>query len=195
MTQNSYHHGNLRNALIEAGIELINEVGAEHLSLRKVAARCGVSQAAPYSHFTNKEEMLLATQQYVTDQFMTVLNNAIDTCEDKNDVAVLIQMGKAYVLFFVENPQHFTFLFSQPIMSIDLRLAADGTENFPPYELMKTVTMRVFGNKMSSEKLEDSLISMWATVHGLASIATMKNIRYDKKWEDKIIDIIWNTNR
>ncbi len=45
---------------------------------------------------------------------------------------------------------------------------------------------------MTKEKMEDAIISMWATVHGLASIATMKNVHYDKDWETKIEDIIWN---
>jgi hypothetical protein len=45
---------------------------------------------------------------------------------------------------------------------------------------------------MAEEKMEDAIISLWATVHGLASIATMKNVHYDKNWEEKIEDIIWN---
>lgn len=45
---------------------------------------------------------------------------------------------------------------------------------------------------MSKEKMEDTIISLWATVHGLASIATMKNVCYDKDWETKIEDIIWH---
>ena len=51
----SYHHGNLRQALIDAGIKIINESGEESLSLRKVAAECNVSHAAPYAHFNSKD--------------------------------------------------------------------------------------------------------------------------------------------
>lgn len=192
MLSQSYHHGDLRNALIEAGIELINEIGTEQLSLRKVAARCGVSQAAPYSHFQSKEALLLSMQEHVTKQLMAVLHAAINTCPDQNDPYVLIHMGKAYVMFFIEHPQYFSFLFSQPVMTVDLSLDGDGSMNFPPYELMKSITIRIFGNQMMPDKIEDVIISMWATVHGLASIATMKNVRYNKSWEDKIVDIIWN---
>ena len=46
--KDNYHHGNLRNALIEAGLKIINESGEDSLSLRKVAAACNVSHAAPY---------------------------------------------------------------------------------------------------------------------------------------------------
>ena len=53
MVNKPYHHGNLKNELIEAGIALINEEGLSGFSLRKVAAKCNVSNAAPYSHFNN----------------------------------------------------------------------------------------------------------------------------------------------
>ena len=55
MKNDSYHHQNLKNEMIEKGIELVNEHGAEQLSLRKVAQACGVSHAAPYSHFPEKK--------------------------------------------------------------------------------------------------------------------------------------------
>lgn len=193
MLNKPYHHGDLRNSLIEAGIELINQDGAKQLSLRKVSALCGVSQAAPYSHFQSKEDLLQAMQDYVTEQFMEVLENTIKSCPNQNDSSVLIQIGKSYVMFFVNNPQYFPFLFSQSSMEVNLSLDGDGTNNFPPFELLKNTVFRIFGeNKISKEKMEDTIISLWATVHGLASIVTMKNVHYDKDWETKIEDIIWN---
>ena len=63
----SYHHKDLRKALIETGIELVSKEGVSAFSLRKVAAACGVSHAAPYSHFQNKEELLNAMQIFITD--------------------------------------------------------------------------------------------------------------------------------
>ena len=193
MTDKSYHHGNLRNSLIEAGIELINQEGTKQFSLRKVAALCGVSHAAPYSHFKNKEELLKAMQDYVREQLMEVLNNTIQSYTNFNDQYLLILMGKSYVMFFIKNPQYFPFLCSQPCMEINLSMDDDGTNNFPPFELFKTTSLRVLREMgLPEEKLKDAIISMWATVHGLASIATMQNVHYDEDWETKIEDIIWN---
>ncbi len=193
MANTSYHHGNLRNSLIEAGIELINQEGAKQFSLSKVAALCGVSKAAPYSHFQSKEDLLEAMRDYVTVQFMEVLENTVRSCQNQNDPGLLIQIGKSYVLFFIENPQYFLFLFSQQGMEVNLSLDDDGTNNFPPFQLFKTAAIPILGDLgMSKEKMEDAIISMWATVHGLASIATMKNVHYDKDWGTKIEDIIWN---
>ena len=64
----NYHHGNLRQALIDAGIRIINEEGEDYLSLREVAAACDVSHAAPYAHFKNKDELLEAMKKSVTDR-------------------------------------------------------------------------------------------------------------------------------
>lgn len=193
MAGKPYHHGKLRDSLIEAGIELMNREGGSQFSLRKVAAQCGVSQAAPYSHFSSKEDLLEAMRDYVTDRFMIVLDNSIQPLQDQTDPRRLIQMGKSYVMFFIKNPHYFSFLFSQPCIEVHLSLDDDETTNYPPFQLLKTVAVPILrALSMSDEKMEDAIISMWATVHGLASIATMKNVSYGKNWEAKIEDLIWN---
>jgi len=193
MTEKQYHHGNLRNSLIEVGISLIHDEGIDHLSLRRVAALCGVSQAAPYAHFENKEALLDAMRAYATDKFTQVLQEARASVPDENDPRILIEMGKRYVLFFLENPQYFHFIFSQMWIQIDLDIANDSPTNFPPYLLLKTNAQRIFRSQgIPDERIENMLIAMWSSVHGLTSIATMKNVHYSKKWEEKIEDIIQN---
>lgn len=193
MKEKPYHHGNLRDSLIEAGIELMNQEGMNQLSLRKVASLCGVSQAAPYSHFQNKDDLMEAMRSHVIDQFMKVLENAVLTCSDQKDQGVLAQIGKSYVLFFIQNPQYFSFMFSSDCMEVHLSLNDDESNNFPPFQLFKRYAVPILRDMgMNDEKIEDAIISMWATVHGLASLATMKNVHYNKDWETKIEDIIWN---
>lgn len=193
MKDKSYHHGNLRVSLIESGIEIMNQEGIKQLSLRKVASLCGVSQAAPYSHFQNKDDLMEAMRSYVIDQFMKVLENTVQTCSNQKDPAVLVQIGKSYIMFFIKNPQYFTFMFSSNCMEVHLSLNDDGSNNFPPFQFFKRYAVPILRELgTSDEKIEDAIISMWATVHGLASLATMKNVHYDKEWETKIEDIIWN---
>ena len=104
MQEKPYHHGNLRNSLIEVGISLIHKEGVEHLSLRRVAALCGVSQAAPYAHFANKEALLDAMRAYATQRFTQALLDAKQAVPDENDPKLLLEMGKRYVLFFFGEP-------------------------------------------------------------------------------------------
>ncbi|MGE5380626.1 MAG: TetR/AcrR family transcriptional regulator [Methylocystaceae bacterium] len=192
MSLKPYHHGNLKEALIEAGIELINQEGLDKLSLRKVASICGVSQAAPYSHFQSKDDLLQAMRDYVLAQFMEALEKPISLYGPDEERA-LIEMGKSYVMFFINNPQYFKFIFSEQCMQVYLSIEMDETDNFPPFKLMKDIAVPILAAKgIAKEKVEDAVISLWATVHGLASIATMKNVHYDKDWGEKVEDIIWN---
>src|SRR3954469_25220545 len=71
-----YHHGNLRSALIEAGLELIQEKGAAALTLREIGARAGVSRMAAYRHFANKEDLLGAISEAGFQQFAAALTEA-----------------------------------------------------------------------------------------------------------------------
>lgn len=192
MTEKSYHHGNLKKCLIEAGIQLINSEGEKHLSLRRIADICGVSNAAPYSHFKSKEDLLEAMKNYVTEQFTEELNNSIQN-EDLDNPYTLIKMGKGYVLFFIKNPQYFEFLFSQSCIRVDLNMDENSKNNYPPFEILKKLHFRILQKMgLPDEKIKDAIISAWATVHGLAAISTMKGVSYDEKWEDKIESIIWN---
>jgi AcrR family transcriptional regulator len=133
MSEKKYHHGNLKNSLIEAGIELVNTEGENHFSLRKVATMCGVSNAAPYTHFNNKEELLKAMKNYVIEQFTEELISSIKD-ENRDNPYTLIKMGKSYVMFFLKNPQYYEFLFSQSRLSINLNMDNDEKSNFPPLE-------------------------------------------------------------
>lgn len=97
MNQKRYHHGDLRNTLIETGIELINEEGAGGFSLRKVAARCGVSHAAPYSHFKDVQQLMAAMADHVTEQFTFCLQASIEGQEDP--MSAMGELGTAYIAF------------------------------------------------------------------------------------------------
>lgn len=95
--------------MIEAGIGLINEDGLKSFSLRKVAAKCNVSHAAPYSHFKDIDALISTMGDYVTEQFMDKLLASINGREDEPEALSLL--GMAYIEFFIENPQYFQFLF------------------------------------------------------------------------------------
>ena len=171
----TYHHKDLRNALIETGIQIVNTEGVNAFSLRKVAAACGVSHAAPYSHFQNKEELLEAMQLFITDRFSKQLES---TVQKNNNVAeILKDMGIAYVSFFVDNPAYFQFLYSQSNIKIDLSLSIPDDQNYKPYIIYKNI-------------VSDIIITIWAFIHGITSLATMNNVNYDNDWREKVIDFM-----
>ena len=189
-----YHHGDLRNALIEEGIKMINTSGEDSLSMRKLAEKCGVSMAAPYAHFKNKEEMINAIKKYVEDAFSDYLEKAIAAAASSNgDIEVqIITMGNAYVSFFIENPEYFTFLFSRGYVHLNLDYNSD-EDNFKPYKILKDLCKRYFAEKkpdLSDHDKELEIIRIWSSVQGLTSIIFMKNVKWTRNWKDEIVNIL-----
>jgi len=187
--QQPYHHKDLKNALIEKGIELVNEEGLKTFSLRKVAAACGVSHSAPYSHFQNKELLLNAMQNHITNEFSKLLENTI--AQYGNEANALEYLGKAYVIFFMDNPHYFSFLFNQSNVQINLSFNVDSGNNYKPFEIYKGVVLALLDKSdYPQERQKDTIIAIWSFVHGLASVVTMKNVIYDEDWRDKITDFM-----
>ena len=181
----SYHHGNLRQALIEAGIKIINESGEENLSLRKVAALCDVSHAAPYAHFKDKDELLEAIKNSVTDRFMDELLKAI---EDKPTAdQAIIAMGRTYIQFFSSNPDYFAFIFGKQNINAHLKMNREYKDDYPPFLLLRRMYIKHLeenGLERTAEEQEIELIKIWSIVHGMASIACMKGIKSSVNWND-----------
>lgn len=182
MDEKSYHHENLREKLIEAGIHLMNEEGFAHLSLRKIAAHCGASHTAPYRHFKDKESLLAAMQQHVEGRFYEILRAAVKS--DDDSVYSMVEFGKAYVLFFVENPQYYTFFTSQKSIYVNFSEQMDKVEsNYLPFNLFKEEAIRhLDAQGVPKSQYLAALASAWATVHGLAGMATMSGVHYSGDW-------------
>lgn len=180
-----YHHGNLRQALIDAGIKLINENGEENLSLRKVAAECGVSHAAPYAHFSGKDELIAAIKDTVTDRFMEELESAIDGTSSADEG--LIAMGRAYIVFFANNPDYFVFLFGKQQINAHMKMNKEYKNDYPPFLLLRRMYKKHLeenGLEKDEEEQEIDLIKIWSIVHGMASIACMRGVKTSFDWSD-----------
>lgn len=184
-----YHRKDLKNLLIEKGIEIVNTDGIQSFSLRKAAAACKVSHAAPYSHFHNKEELLNAMQLHITERFSQKLKAAIEENENPSDL--LKNLGTAYVSFFIDNPAYFQFLYSKSNIKVDLTLSTPDAENYKPYILYKNCVLSLLNQKKyPQEKQNDILITIWSFIHGLTALATMKNVQYNENWKEKINDFM-----
>ncbi len=100
---------NVKDKLIQAGIEELNRYGAADFSMRRVSAKCGVSCAAPYKHFENRKDFIYAIIKYVNSQWQKVQENILK--EAGNDTeSQIIELSINYVKFLVENPNLRTIL-------------------------------------------------------------------------------------
>src|SRR5512145_253894 len=107
----TYHHGDLKNALIKAGVEILAKDGVSGLSLRKVAGRAGVSHTAPYSHFTDKQSLIAAIS---TEGFRQLYERASAVAEEykAKPSTQLIEVAWAYVQFALDDRDRFKVMFS-----------------------------------------------------------------------------------
>jgi AcrR family transcriptional regulator len=104
--KDAYHHGNLRRALLDGALVVIRERGIDGLSLREVAARAGVSHAAPYHHFKDKAALidaLAAEGAALMDQSMAAAAGRAGAVPRDR----LLALGMAYVTFAVEEPEYY----------------------------------------------------------------------------------------
>lgn len=105
-----YHHGNLRRALIAAGVELLRRDGLEALSLRRLAREAGVSHNAPYMHFEDKEALLAAISaegfQRLASRLADEMAQAGSGWQDR-----FMQGCECYVRFVLEHPGHAQVMF------------------------------------------------------------------------------------
>jgi AcrR family transcriptional regulator len=108
---NSYHHGDLKSALIEAGVTMLAQEGIEGLNLRKIARQVGVSHNAPYMHFADKQALIASIAQ----QGFLLLSRAIEEAlQSRTEAALeerLMAIGHAYVNFALAHPSHLMVMF------------------------------------------------------------------------------------
>jgi AcrR family transcriptional regulator len=154
----TYHHGDLRAALVLAAMELLEESGETELPLRAVARRAGVSPAAPYRHYADREALIsaVATVGYrELAERLAAAHPSPSTPEQLASVAV------AYVLFALERPALFRIMFSEPCDRDNAeRVAATAAVS----QYVRAIVERTFP-QADTEALATAI---WALVHGLA---------------------------
>ena len=96
-------HRNTREALIQAGINEINEYGVANLSMRRIAKACGVSPGAPYKHFSDRNDFIAAIIEAVNIQWRDSQLQLLETYAG-DSAKQIVEMSTGYVRFLIENP-------------------------------------------------------------------------------------------
>lgn len=189
MAQKNYHHGNLKNALIQAGVAILSEEGIEGLSLRKVAQRAGVSHNAPYAHFPDKQSLIAAISTEGFQQLYDALDAAI-TATAKRPRKQLQQAALAYVRFALDHPDSFKIMFSGVL---------EKEKDYPAFvEISQKTFQRVVdvvracqkAGLLKSKSAELTAVAVWGQVHGIVSLALEGQISHTILDRHKVKDIV-----
>jgi AcrR family transcriptional regulator len=164
-----YHHGNLREVLVDAAVQLIEEAGIESLSLRAVARKAGVSPAAPFRHFASKAALIAAVGQQAMLRLRSRVDNAHNEAQGDGPLAALEAIGLSYLRWAAENPTHFQIISSRMLISYD-GVASRGVDNDHIRSLIVAELRRAKDlGQLSANIDEDVLVlSMRAFAYGLA---------------------------
>ena len=160
MQQHGYHHGNLRNALIEEVLAIVSQEGLHEVALREVARRAGVSHAALYHHFKDKAALLAAVaEQGFRKMHEEMMAQAARVGEDP--WAQLEAIGVGYVHFATRSPSHFRVMFTPEIESSpEVRQAGHAT-----FALLAKGLGRI---GVPPKEAKIAAVAAWSLMHGLA---------------------------
>lgn len=169
-TSKSYHHGNLRAELLDTALEQLRVGGAEDLSLRALARAIGVSQTAPYRHFSDKSELLAAMATRGYRELLAALRRAGDAAGDCPQQQ-LIAFAHAYVDYAATNPQLFKLMFGPSVQPTtkypDLREASRDTLQLVQDILQRGIDGGIF---RSIDDIAYLANAAWSSIHGLATL-------------------------
>lgn len=185
MGEHLYHHGDLKKELIQKGIQLMSKEGYEGFSLRKLAAACNVSHAAPYRHFENKGELYRAINLEISTKFRDALFQGIERYEDPR--ARLLELCKRYIFFMVENPDYFRYIFMSAherqisVLEKDI-LFADDEHPFMKSKKYAKEYFCGFPNKETDWAFD--FLSLWSQIHGLTLLLVNKTVSLQGDYMD-----------
>ena len=158
-----YHHGDLRSALVDAAISVIAERGVRGFSLAEATRRLGVTTAAPYRHFADRDDLLAAVAARALSVFAAMLRDAADTAD--TPAQRLAVMAGAYVKFAAQQRPLFDTIFN---LGLDKSRYPELQRACEPVDALLTVVLDVCdGDAATASELADAVE---ATAHGYAML-------------------------
>jgi AcrR family transcriptional regulator len=164
-----YHHGNLKEALIEAALDLIARKGPAGFTFAEAARAAGVSPAAPYRHFRDRDDLLIDIARRGFEQFAQVLARAFD--EGRPDPFTAFErLGRAYLEFARSEPAYYSAMFEAGVpheANAQLREAGDRA-----FAVLRTAAEKLIAKLPPAQRPPALMMALhvWALSHGIASL-------------------------
>jgi AcrR family transcriptional regulator len=168
--ERGYHHGNLKEALLQAALDLIAQKGAAGFTFADAARMAGVSPAAPYRHFRDRDELLSSIAQRGFEQFEAVLTAAWDDGRP-DTVAAFERVGKAYLAFAREEPAYYSAMFESGLpVDVNPTLLAASERAFAIIRAAAERLAALAPPNMPRPPAMMMALHIWSMSHGVASL-------------------------
>jgi AcrR family transcriptional regulator len=162
--QNTYHHGDLRDALVQAALRAAEQGGPEAISIKALAGKLGVSQPAPYRHFADREALLAAVTAEAFRQFSATLRASIDKPSKRSKLSRLAQ---ATLTFGLERNGIYRLMFASRVMAC---AAKDSELHNAAMETFALVLEALEAPAVGLLR-ERHALQIWAALHGVVMLA------------------------
>jgi AcrR family transcriptional regulator len=175
-----YHHGDLQRALVDAAERILEREGPSALSLRAVAREAGVSPAAPYHHFKDKDELVSAVAKRGFEMLAERMREA--AAEKQTDAERSLAIGVAYVCFARDHPAMYHTMFDAGRKRDPKFSGPGGRHQSTAYQMAREIRERL-GAQEGAEPIDVELttIGNWCAAHGLAELCQSKEFDDMKK--------------
>jgi AcrR family transcriptional regulator len=174
---NRYHHGQLREALLDAAEALLGEGGVQALSLRACARRAGVSHAAPKHHFQDIAELLAEVSARSFDRLTLLLQEA-GAAAGEDATRHYVAVARTYVHFALKYPSHFRLMFRSDAMAVQ-NPALESAANRTFAEMASSVTRLLnqpdvtpesLRERTADRELQNAILLAWSHIHGYTQL-------------------------
>lgn len=169
MSTKKYHHGDLKNALIKAGVEILSRDGVHGLSLRKVAQKAGVSHTAPYAHFVDRQALIAAIS---TEGYRIIYKQVHDVIRryPGKPLQQLVEGALAYIQFALRDPAHFKVTLSS-VLEREKDYPSFVEMSQKSYGLVVQIVERCqAAGLLRPGPVDVEAVSVWSIVHGFVSL-------------------------
>lgn len=175
-SRDTYHHGNLRNALIDQGSKLLAEKGPEGFSMREVARRADVSVAAPAHHFGNTKGLFTAIAAQGLEELANCMELAAKAARSSEERVVA--MCQAYRALGVNEPGYAAIMFRVELLDeSDPRFQEQASRAF---DLFAETLKQAASRSVDEVKISYAARMLWATMHGLVDLDIMEDREADE---------------
>ncbi|SFP74196.1 TetR/AcrR family transcriptional regulator [Hydrogenimonas thermophila] len=189
MKKSKYHHGNLKDELLNIAFEFIHKNGVENLTLKILAEETGTSRSAIYRHFSSKDELIETIIEKGFEEFDNAVSPILKDIE-KPLADRFYLSGKKYIEFAIENRNLYTLLFGKKYADIRERIVDIKDDDCSGFGTLKLAIEE--GQKSGIIKNDDSYkqaIVIWSSLHGLASLIINGFMNVEEIYEEVYNDM------